>query len=504
MTMGNHRAFEIMSSAQDIPQLWMMCRGNAFRSNSIVCRAQEYPPDLVFDPRILKVLSLSKNLYFPSEAITPSKKTAPKAGNKSKMTKSVGHARNLRSRAVKSENPRLPPTSPVKPRSLAKSTGPPKRATKIEARKKTIAKNAPNNISQIKDSIAETHQPSPQASTTKRAVTESLQPSPTSPIKPRPPAKHISRPKRITEDIIQKNDNEKYTKDNRRNLLYEAVTARTVITGDEPSCELAQPGPYTSKAKHIHFNSYGLEQEHSNGEERFNKFWHEDGMQLQQLFEFMNGEAVTGLMKTAQELTRSFMPTSEAPVPPNSPQQSLKMLGKCSCRLNCCRDGIPPVDAKNVSCKVCRTILEAGIPTVVCLPRQLTVSCSCERPLKTVIKVREKGKATLKMSESVKKTAVARAKAVITNLYEQQKPRYMAEVEEIRHTNFQDPNSFIASIFNQAQGIQSNFNGPRDAVESPERSILRPTDSPLKSPLRSPISPSKTTLKSPTSPKKAP
>ncbi|PMD48376.1 hypothetical protein L207DRAFT_627115 [Hyaloscypha variabilis F] len=150
---------------------------------------------------------------------------------------------------------------------------------------------------------------------------------------------------------------------------------------------------------------------------------------------------------------------------------------------------------------MCRTILEVGIPTVVCLPRRLTVGCSCQSPLQMVINVRGKGKAALKMPELAKEDAVTRAKTVITSLYHQQTARYMAEA---RRENWnRDSRSFITSIFNQVPGMQPAFNLPGDTITSPGMPVLRPTDSPLKSPLRSPMSPNKSMLKSPLSTKRA-
>lgn len=394
----------------------------------------------------------------------PPKKAATKTGTKAKVTKVAAPVRNLRSRTVKSELP--PQASPAKP---VKSASPPKRTTKEVIRKATT-KNTSKTIAK------------------------------------KPPTQNAGK-------------------------------------RQAQGC----PGKKVAEAAESpQFDSNSPRQEHSNvenTEQRFNQFWLKEEMQLQQMLEFVNGGAVTGRMETARELTKPFMSTADAPIPPmydppspifdpgspESPQQPSNLPKKCTCGLKCCKDGIvcrgagcyppevsdeewlqiiePPLDAEYVSCEMCRTILEVGFPTVVCLPRRLTVGCTCWSPLEMVLKMRGNGKpgkqktsfpslvllilrwltlldTALDMAEPAKKKAVARAKTAITSLYEQQTARYIAKAR--RENWYSDTNSFITSIFNQVPGMQPIFSPPDGTIRCPA-SNSRPTNPPLKSPLRNPI-----------------
>jgi hypothetical protein len=179
------------------------------------------------------------------------------------------------------------------------------------------------------------------------------------------------------------------------------------------------------------------------------------------------------------------------------------------------------VNAQNVSCEVCRVVLENGIPTVVSLPRRVSVGCTCESLLKEVMNAREKGKQSKepfslprfqylsrifkltklysapKMTQAARKKAVARAKDAITTLYQQQKDTYMTNIEAIRRTELQNtPDAgipFIVSIFGQG-----NAGFPPEISESP----TSPKRSNLKSPKSPPKSPLKSLLRSPASRKR--
>lgn len=136
-------------------------------------------------------------------------------------------------------------------------------------------------------------------------------------------------------------------------------------------------------------------------------FWQGEGLQI---FENLTGHQLTGLLETVRKLHGNpSMPYLGAPKSPPRPSRR-----KCSCGLDSCIDGLvcqgagcfpdelsneewlrliqPSVAANDVSCTVCRAILEDGIPTVICLPRQLSAGCRCESSLKAVLETRKKGK----------------------------------------------------------------------------------------------------------------
>lgn len=255
----------------------------------------------------------------------------------------------------------------------------------------------------------------------------------------------------------------------------------------------------------------------------------------------MTGEPLRGLTQAAEKLLeRPFMSTFRSPVPPKSPQQPSKIPSKCNCGLGSCYEGgvcqgsecyppevteeewlriiEPAVNAQNVSCGVCRVVLENRIPTVVCLPRRVSVGCTCESLLKEVMDAREKGKqgkesfslpsfqclsrileltrlySAPKMTQAARKKAVARAKEAITTLYQKQRDTYMTKMEAIHHAELQDaPDAgirFIVSIFGQGNaGFPPEIS---KSPTSPKRSNLKSPKSPSKSPLKSPRSLRKT------------
>lgn len=260
-----------------------------------------------------------------------------------------------------------------------------------------------------------------------------------------------------------------------------AGTTTTTIFPDNPTTS----GTSTSKTKYIHFETQHDEDDDLGAEQRFNQYWGDQEGNGIRCFKWplaeMTLEPLRGLVQAAEKLLEGpFMSTFRSPAPPKSPQQPSKIPSKCNCGLGSCYEGevcqgsgcYPPkvteeewlriielaVNAQNVSCEVCRVVLENGIPTVVSLPRRVSVGCTCESLLKEVMNAREKGKQSKepfslpkfqylsrilkltqlysapKMTQAARKKAVARAKDAITTLYQQQKDTYMTNIEAISRT----------------------------------------------------------------------